>query len=351
MGGRAFDNVVPVPLETTEKILAWVITLITHEFDPYDADQLNEFYLGLTVPSDRAIGDRIRNLHELLVDNGLRTLGSTGKKHSSGDVDIAVSENNWDYPDLKDFLTERFGTDNVKANESLNQIYTRIHVPGSGWHQVDFMLGDVQLLEFTHWSPNQGTSLYSGSHRTELIKAVAKALSDWTWVLPDDHGYNPGEMIARVGYTLNHDKGLVHGARFAPARVDGKGYTKKMVPVTALNYEAFLEQYDYFLQNYTDDHITYCNDMEKLQAFRRHPDVIITKTSVDPEFISQQLFGIGVVPEALNSYEAVVVAIKQNPELVKHRDLIWKLFVERLVQIGQPIPALTLHDNTIYAAE
>jgi hypothetical protein len=342
MGGRAFDNVVPVPQETILKICAWVSTLFELRDESYDSTKFEDFCLGLMSSMKGFSPDTIGYLHELFVKNGLRTLGSTGKKLYCGDVDIGVSDAEWTYSSLVDFLTIRFGSDNIKTNESLNQIYTRVYVPSSGWHQVDYMLGDVRLLEFTHWSPAPDTSLYSGSHRTELIKAVAKALSSWTWVMPSDCAYNNGEMIARIGYTLNHDRGLVHGARYAPARIDGRGYTKKMVPVTAANIVACMRQV-------SDAHsCNYLSEVEMLSFFRHSVDEILTKTSVDPVFISQQLFGIGVMPESLNSYEQVVEAIMANSELCNLRDLIWQLYVERLMQIGQPIPSPGLNDLFIF---
>jgi hypothetical protein len=334
MGGKAFDNVVDVPRHTSIRICAWVLTLFELRDQEYDPAKFEEFYLGLTQTSDRASdnGDMFYNLHELFVKNGLRTLGSTGKKDLSGDVDIAVSSSDWTYDSLVSFLMERYGSDNVKINPSINQVYTRVLVPGSGWHQVDYMLGEVELLEFTHWSPFPGTSRYSGSHRTELIKAVAKALSDWTMVLESDHEYNPGEMVGRLGYTLNHDKGLVHGGRFAPKRKDGKGYVKKMIPVTAQNVDEFVGDFfpRFFMARYPDEIDAYSEDE------------LITKTSTDPVFIARQLFGEGICPEALETYESVRACILGNPELYEEKDLIWKLFCERLVEIGKEIPNLAL---------
>jgi hypothetical protein len=337
MGGRAFDNVVPIHKNAIIGVSAWVSALFELRKSEADLDEFREFYLGLI---SSVKGGNDDNLRELFVKNGLRFLGSTGKKEYSGDIDIAVSDKEWTYESLLEFLKESMGEDNVKGNGSLNQVYTRVQrfepvgngefLPSS-WHQIDFMVGDIELLEFTHWSPDVGTSEWSGSHRTELIKSVAKALSPWTLVLRDNHEYNPGEMIARLGYTLNHDKGLVHGGRFAPKRKDGRGYTKKMIPVTSENVAEFIE--GYFGSWNLSGWESWCTEAE-----------MITKVSMDPKFISQQLFGIGVMPESLNSYEQVVDVILANPELIKLRDLIWRLYSERLTQIGQPIPTQSLDE-------
>lgn len=337
MGGRAFDNVVPIHKNAIIGISAWVSSLFELRESHASLDEFREFYLGL-ISSVR--GDNDEDLRELFVRNGLRYLGSTGKKEYSGDIDIAVSDKEWTYDALLEFLKETMGEDNVKGNGSLNQVYTRIqrYEPvGNGnflpstWHQIDFMVGDIDLLEFTHWSPDAGTSQWSGSHRTELIKSVAKALSAWTMVLPDNHVSNPGEMVARVGYTLNHDKGLVHGGRFAPKRKDGKGYTKKMIPVTKENLDEFVD--GFFGEWNLTGWESWCDE-----------EYVLTKTATDPKFISQQLFGIGVMPESLNSYEQVVDAILANTELTNLRDLIWRLYSERLIQISQPIPTQSINE-------
>jgi hypothetical protein len=336
MGGRAFDNVEPIRREHIAQITAWLITLFKTRVSP-DSNEFHEFYLGLV---SSVKGNHDDNLREFLVKNGMRYLGSTGKKDHSGDIDVAVSDTEWTYESLLEFLRSILPHEDVKGNGSLSQIYTRlayypVNLDGSmgsvKWVQIDFMVGDVELLEFTHWSPHYGTSMYSGSHRTELIKAVAKALSDWTMVIGADDQYNPGEMVGRLGYTLNHDKGLVHGGRFAPKRKDGKGYTKRMIPVTEDNLQEFIEDFfpTWLLWGWES---------------RYSEAELVTKVSVDPKFIAQQLFGVGVLPEALNSYEQVVDAILANDELASNCDLIWQLFVERLVQIGQPIPGTSLNE-------
>jgi hypothetical protein len=332
MGGKAFLNVEPVPRVATITLSLWVSALLELRHSS-NLDEIHEFYLGLMSSVRGGNPDNDVNLHELFVKNGLRWLGSTAKKDVSGDIDIAVSSKDWTYDSLLEFLTARFPPGCINGNASLNQIYTKMEYhtcEGSAWHQIDFMVGDIDLLSFTHWSPHPMTSDWSGSHRTELIKAVAKAKSKWT--LFDDNG----DMIGRIGYTLNHDKGLVHGARYATARKDGSGYVKKMVPVTEDNITDFIST--------AQDRV--CIQTGSSEAFdsscaRRD---MLTVVYTDPLVIAALLFGVNTTVESLNTYEEVVDAILANPELRKQRDLIWKLYIQRLNQIGQPIPSPTINE-------
>jgi hypothetical protein len=327
MGGKAFDNVEPIPMADVIQLISWFTTLFNFRNKPYDRKKFDRYFFKLI---DNTWGSNWTNVFDpyekLFSKNNIRPLGSTGKKYVSGDVDFAVSDQDWTYDALVEFLSERVGAENLKKNPSINQVYTRILVPSGKWHQVDFMLGNVELLSFTHWSPSPMESKYSGSHRTELIKAVAKALSDWTMTIDDEAPYNAGEMVARLGYTLNHDKGLSYGGRFAPLRKDGQGYTKKMIPVTAENVNDFTTNFF----------------PEQLLVPPTTKEGLITKTSTDPKFITKQLFGGDVTPDQLNTYEGIVELIQTNPGLYQARELIWDLFVARLIEIGQPIPDLKL---------
>lgn len=282
MGGRAFPDVKPVSKDRIIPIIEWF---------------------------QRELG-------------GFRfkTLGSTGKKDFSGDIDIGIQTLDGFIYDFKDRaqcnsgvyvlcvrLTKLLGASNVIMNETFKQIYTRWDIDGDPV-QVDFMLGDADLLSFTHWSPDPNTSQYSGAHRTEYLKAIAKALS--ITFTHDDR------VVARVGYTLHHDKGLEYSARWCKPRVDGSGYVVKMTSVS--------------------------NDL--IPVFNQHfPDLAIKANSSselfsNPMVICERLFEHGVTPMMVNSYEQIADLVKNNHHLYTHRDLIWRLYTERLVEIKQPIP-------------
>lgn len=270
MGGQAFNNVVPVPQERVESITQHLIH-------------------SLGSPT-------------------FKLLGSTGKKEFSGDIDIGIDANSWEYEKLVARLIVVMGFDNVNTQgRNLNQVYTRYYddVTDSNY-QVDFMLGNVNLLSFTHWSPLPFTSTYTGSHRTELIKAVAKVLSP-------DQVFIGDRMIARVGYTLHHDRGLVFGARWCPPRKDGNGYTTKMVAVSNDTIAEFRNEFP---------SVTYRG----------------SRVITDPFAITTTIFGDGTSPFMLNSYETVAEVIGLRPQLKSQADLIWRLYTKRLDEIKLPHP-------------
>lgn len=232
-----------------------------------------------------------------------KNLGSTGKKPLCGDIDIAVSSDEWTYEQLVERLVELLGKDNVRTQGiQFNQIYTRVIVNDKPI-QVDFMIGNVDLLEFTHWSPSPYTSHYSGSHRTEYLKAVAKAVSKV-------HEVN-GRVIARWGYTLHHDKGLEYSARWCRKRIDGKGHVTKMTSV--------------------EDH--------ELAEFKLMiPDALPRTTITDPDQICRELFGVRISHYQVDSYESITNLVKRLDRLNTKKDLIWSLYCSRLNEIGLVIP-------------
>jgi hypothetical protein len=269
MGGKAFTDVVPVPMHEVNEIVEYFI------------ENLGNPNYGL--------------------------LGSTGKKPLSGDIDLAIDENAYDYDALLLRLTKLVGSGNINCSgRNFNQIYVR-HIASErkGPYQVDFMIGKPSLLQFTHFAPYPNASNYTGSHRTELIKAVAKVLSPF-------QAFDCDRMIARVGYTLYHDRGLVFNARWTPPRKDGRGYTMKMVPVEDEDMGLFMHTF---------------------------PEIDATPVACNfthPADICQHLFG--AVYHKVNSYEDIADTIVRCEHLTEHRDLIWRLYTERLDEIKLPHP-------------
>lgn len=235
-------------------------------------------------------------------------LGSTGKKPLCGDIDLAVSTDEYSFEQFSQILNSAFGNDNIKPQPQFNHVYTRVTIPntkGRKFCQVDFMIGDAKLLAFTNWAPHPSSSNYQGSHRTQLIKATAKALSTVA--------RRNNKIVARVGYTLNSDSGLHYGARWCPPRKDGKGFTTTMVKVTAETSAAFSQAFPELL---------YLGD----------------KTWTDPDAICEQLFGCGATANRVNSFEDVVQLIKSNPSLLAKFNLIWGLYCQQLTEMNIPIP-------------
>ena len=221
MGGKAFEGV-------TQRI-------VRDEIDP-TLDWLEENWLGG------------RNNPDYL---NLRTrlLGSGGKSPTSGDLDLNLDINSYDQAAVARDLVSFLGEDHVKPRPGNNQIFTAVPIrgnPANGYVQVDFMFGDTAWQEFSYFAapcdPDQAVSIrmrtaakssFKGLYRTEMIKALCAFNSDW--VLEDN-----GEVIARVGPTFFHDRGVVWRYRYRPMRKDGQGRVKEFKEVTK---EEFLKIY------------------------------------------------------------------------------------------------------------
>jgi hypothetical protein len=130
-------------------------------------------------------------------------LGSAGKKATSGDIDINVDRDCSDINAATIELQNLLGPEHVWARWGNGQIFCAVPIngdPAQGRVQVDFMFGIFRWQQFSYASPGED-SAYKGLYRTELLKALTAAKSDWT--LMED-----GELVARVGPTFFDSKGL-----------------------------------------------------------------------------------------------------------------------------------------------
>jgi len=106
-----------------------------------------------------------------------KTVGSLGKKASSGDIDVAISTN-LDLQTINDKLTE-LGISH-KVNKGLKQIYTEYPIYDKAGQdtgekvQIDLMLGDVELLSSTYWAAGESQSKYKGQDLTMFFAGMTK---------------------------------------------------------------------------------------------------------------------------------------------------------------------------------
>lgn len=97
-----------------------------------------------------------------------KTVGSLGKKPSSGDIDVAISSE-IDLQTFSNKLTE-LGVDH-KVNKGFNQIYTEYPIYRSDGQetgdkvQIDLMFGDVDFLSSSYWAPGEKQSKYTGAQQ------------------------------------------------------------------------------------------------------------------------------------------------------------------------------------------
>ena len=106
-----------------------------------------------------------------LIDN---MLGSTGRKETSGDLDLGIDETKI----TKDVLIQQLLKRGVKAEDikkSGDSVHVKTPILGdaaNGFVQTDFMFGDP---EFQKFALNTGESAYKGVHRAILLASIAKA--------------------------------------------------------------------------------------------------------------------------------------------------------------------------------
>ena len=108
-----------------------------------------------------------------LVDN---MLGTTGKKESSGDLDLAVDADKIDKQTLIDVLL-RQGIPAVDIKKSGDNVHLKTPIlgdPANGYVQTDFMFGRPAWQHFAMAGSPEG-SPYKGVHRHLLLASIAKA--------------------------------------------------------------------------------------------------------------------------------------------------------------------------------
>lgn len=125
--------------------------------------------------------DKLSDDLEMPFDLNNYTLGSTGKREYSGDIDLVIDDCWWGQgiPAFRQNLEELFGKENVARNgDMLHLKYPIVDFhhgyslaqPRTGFVQIDFMFGNKEWKQFYHYSDEN--SAYKGAHRNLLIAAI-----------------------------------------------------------------------------------------------------------------------------------------------------------------------------------
>jgi len=250
-----------------------------------------------------------------LRDHLLGSAGMLNEDQDAGDLDLNLPIDLYDQTVVAEDLRRILGDDYVKARPGHNQIFTAVPIggdPENGYVQVDFMFGDYDWQKFSYysakrvdniqWGGNKDTSYFKGLYRTEFIKALVAFNSDW--VLEEN-----GEMIARVGPTFFHDKGIVWRYRHRPMRKDGKGRVKALIE---LKEDEFLKFY---------------------------PTAVTAKAKVmtDPELVTKLLFDKHASSSDLASLERIARLLRRHYDRDQINKII-QIYHERLNSLKVEIP-------------
>jgi hypothetical protein len=126
-----------------------------------------------------------------LVDN---MLGTTGRKETSGDLDLAVDATKVTKDTLVKILLAK-GIPATDIKKSGDSVHLRTPINGQDGHvQTDFMFGEPKWQKFSMQGGIEG-SQYRGVHRQILLSSIAKALG-YKW------SYKSGLMDRESNQTL-----------------------------------------------------------------------------------------------------------------------------------------------------
>lgn len=230
-------------------------------------------------------------------------LGSSGKSPTSGDLDLNINYSKELFDEILSSLQRCLPADSIKSRPGNKQIFTQVPIEGNtenGFVQIDFMFGDEVWQEFSYASPGEKSS-YKGLFRTELIKALCAFNSDW--VLEEND-----QVIARVGPTFFHDRGVVWRYRYRPFRKDGKGRVKEFAETSE---EIFLGLF---------------------------PDSIRASHTclTEPRNVAKFIFGSDDL-QVFFSYETLSKKILENFSY-EDQKVILDIYLERLNSLGVDIP-------------
>lgn len=287
MGGKAFTNTRRIAKGEIQETLGW---------------------LQQNWPAHAANGGK-------LMDHVLGSASCLEPDGTAGDLDLNLHEDRYDQAVVAQDLIALLGADNVKAKPGNNQIFTSIPIRGDemfGRVQVDFMFGDYEWQKFSYFSVKinpdhsyygqRDSSAFKGLYRTEFIKSLVAFNSDW--VLEEN-----GEMIARVGPTFFHDRGVVWRYRHRPMRKDG---TARVKALEELTQEEFLKLY---------------------------PSAITARHDVckDPETVVKMLGDKHTALADFNSLERIVYVMRRlytSEQISK----VFQIYLERLNSLKVDIP-------------
>lgn len=132
------------------------------------------------------------------------TLGSTGKREYSGDIDLVIDTMWWlEGPGaFREKLAEKFSLESTSRHGDLISLRYLIvgykenlqeAQPRTGYVQIDFNFGDVLWEKFYHYSPGD-QSAYKGGHRNLAIAAISAIVGVTDSILKDDKG-RPQQQI------------------------------------------------------------------------------------------------------------------------------------------------------------
>lgn len=108
-------------------------------------------------------------------------LGTTGKKETSGDLDIAIDANEVDKNEfankLAEYIKKQGGDPKQWIKKSGISVHFKTPIKGeeaNGYVQADFMFGEREWMKWSMTGGREGSQL-KGAHRHMILSSIAKA--------------------------------------------------------------------------------------------------------------------------------------------------------------------------------
>lgn len=108
-------------------------------------------------------------------------LGTTGKKETSGDLDLAIDANEVNKNEFAEKLSQYISKEGGDPKEWIRKSGISVHFktpikgdPENGYVQADFMFGEREWMKWSMQGGKEGSEL-KGSHRHMILSSIAKA--------------------------------------------------------------------------------------------------------------------------------------------------------------------------------
>jgi hypothetical protein len=200
------------------------------------ANSLNEG--GAAMSASRINAQNIKSTFDRYIKNVIKkidskaeykTIGSLGKKDSSGDIDVAIKTKL-----TLDQVSDKLKSLNIdhKISHGLKQIYTEYPIYDSDGKdtgkmvQVDLMFGDPDFMSSTYWAPGERQSKFNGSDLSVLFAGFSrftkvKTIND---IENKEKWYNIKQEHpkATLAYVYDINKGIFLKARWMKEATRGK---------------------------------------------------------------------------------------------------------------------------------
>jgi hypothetical protein len=108
-------------------------------------------------------------------------LGTTGKKETSGDLDLAIDANEVNKNEFAAKLSQYIADEGGDPKEWIRKSGISVHFktpikgdPDNGYVQADFMFGEREWMKWSMQGGKEGSEL-KGSHRHMILSSISKA--------------------------------------------------------------------------------------------------------------------------------------------------------------------------------